>query len=379
MNQISPTIKFLHSYAKGEPLWFDYVQCDIWMRRLVRGLMMAFIEENYDTYINFKILFGVPLGSSKTYIGYCDVESDEEDYLIYIAPGKMCLDELVATTMHELIHTYCGQMNHKQGFINACQEFGLIYRSDDFDYFSDSSKIKIKHILSVIGLPPKGLTTSLARQILAPIYNRWSKSSKIYCEKCNWTDVLFFSNLKKSSICPKCGSNKIHEIQNHPSMIAADLFDDLPVSSPWCGDISPFQRKNDNVLSNVHLIDTTTCFFTRRSGKMINRYPLIVLPIEGEEWYKSYLESSIGTTVGWSIKYIECKSYLYEFGNSGYGIILTALSDLAFTKLPYFNDKSLKPDALMELILKSSEISKRSFLISETTKLGDFLAKDDFQ
>jgi hypothetical protein len=379
MNPISPTIKFLNSYAKGEPLWFDYVQCDIWMRRLVRGLMMAFIEENYDTDINFKILFGAPLGSPKTSIGYCDIESDEKDYLIFIAPGKMCLDELIATTMHEMIHVYCGQMNHEKGFINACQEFGLIYRGGDSDYFSNSSKIKIKHILSVIGLPPKGLTTSLTQQILAPISNRWAKSSTIYCEKCNWSDVLFFSNLKKSSICPMCGSNKIHEIQNHPSMITSDLFVDLPVSSPWCGDISPYQRRNDNALSNVHLINTTTCFFTRRSGRIINRYPLIVLPINGEENYKPLLESSIGTTVGWSIKYIKSKSYLYEFGESGYGIILTASSDSTFNRVPFINDGNLKPNDLMKFISDSSEITKRTFLISETTKLNDFFVKDDFQ
>jgi hypothetical protein len=345
------------------------------MRRLVRGLMMAFIEENYDTDINFKILFGAPLGSPKTTMGYCDVESDEKDYLIFISPGKMCLDELVATTMHELIHAYCGQMNHKKGFINACQEFGLIYHGDDCDYFSDSSKTKIKHILSVIGLPPKGLTTSLARQIFAPISNIWAKTSTIYCEKCNWSDLLFFSNKRIASICPKCESKKIHEILNHPSMISSDLFSDLPVSSPWCGEISPLPRRNDQMLSRIHLIETTTCFFTRKSGRLKNRYPLIVLPSDGEECYKSTIESSVGTTVGWSIDFINCKSYLYEFGNSGYGIILTATKDSVFDDMPDIKNKNLKPDELLDVILKSGQITKRKFLLSETAMLDEFLEK----
>lgn len=373
MNKISPTIRFRNSFARGEPLWFDSVQCDIWMRRLVRGLMMAFIEEIYDTDINFKILFGAPVGNAKNTIGYCDVESDEKDYLIFIAPGIMNLDELVATTMHELIHVYCGQMNHKIGFINAFKEFGLIYCNDDSDYFNDSSKIKINYILSVIGLPPKGLTTTLPKKIYSSISSKWVKSSTIYCEKCNWSDILYFSNVKISQVCPKCGSNKIFEILNHPSMIAPEVFNNLPVSFPWCGEISPLHQKKDLNLTNVYLIKTITCFFTRKSGRLELRRPLIVLPCDGEKWYKSTIEYSIGTTVGWSIKYIETNSYLYEFGNSDYGIITTATNNASSKNLSKFNNNNFKPKDLLDAISKSGEILRRSFLVSETVKLTDFL------
>lgn len=332
---------------------------------------MAFIDDDYDTDVNFQIMIGLPFGKTQS-LGYCDDELSETHYTIAIAPGKMSLEGLIATTLHELIHAYCGEMNHNESFIFKCSELGLIYRKNEIDLLTSKAKEKIEHILKIIGRPPYGLITELESNHFNSIRDKWATCSTIYCTKCDWKNLLFFSNKKINTQCAKCGSDKIYEISNHPSMILTDAFNELPVSSPWCGDISPIMKSENLKLKQKRLIKTCTFFLSRKLDRLTNLFPLLITPISDIDFYEENLKDSIGRTNGWSLSYIENKSWLYEFDNDNYGIIQTARTASTFNQLSLLDEYNLPLNNFVEKLLNSNDILKDYIFISETTKANEF-------
>lgn len=330
MSLPKPVIKFPYSKYPESPYWFDFYDSRNWLTKLSKGLCLAFLEDRYDSMgIGLNVLIGIPLGNQLGVLGYCDSNRDPERYTISVSPGVLSLDELVSTVLHELIHAYGNVYGHKSDFIEEAREIGLRYRINGPDRMSPQAKEMVAHLLKIIGPPPVGLVTNSPRNIVNQAARGWAKSSTIYCPKCYWHNVRFFSNPHLQSRCPTCDAAGLYEITNPVSMASPSWSSETPLSSAWSGDISPYPDLQEAKIVNQRICKSVTIGISRRIAmdrrKAVLNFHRIFTGPENLLGEKEYLEIDVGvgTTKGWSLHTENKQSIILFAENPDVGLILT--------------------------------------------------------
>jgi hypothetical protein len=378
MSMTKPVIKFPLTRYSEIPYWFDFHDARNWLKKLSKGLCLAFLEDRYismDTGLN--VLIGIPLGNAPGVLGYCDSNRDPDRYTISVSPGVLSLDELVSTVLHELIHAYGHVYGHKADFIEEARDVGLLYTNNGPDQLSPQAKEMFAPLMKMIGPPPVGLVTNTPRSLIERVSRTWAKSSTIYCPTCYWHAIRFFSNLHLKRRCPTCDAVGLYEITNPISMISPLLSSDIPLSSVWSGDISPYPDVQQNQIVSQRICKTTTLGLSRRitidrRKAVMNFHRILTGPenIFGEKEHLE-IESGVGTTKGWNIQKIDKKSIVFSTINPDVGLIVTPAVP---EQLDQFSKLAESENSITELIhdLFTNRAYRGFFTVSMSTSLGQF-------
>jgi hypothetical protein len=221
-------------------LFIDFHESIAWLKRLKQGLDSYFFDSEYDLF-DVEFYLGFPSYIDQNCYGYYEQNfkiDGNEISAIFIAPGIMNIDQIVACVFHELIHAYAGVYGHASNFKNELTKFRVKIGSDSWEIFDHRHQRALSTILNLIGKPPYGLVNEFNSAILSKVQKNWALSSLNYCPVCFKKNIRFFSELRQKKLCDH--SKKSHiSLGLPPSYLPSNVFLDADFSWPWFGSLSP--------------------------------------------------------------------------------------------------------------------------------------------
>lgn len=230
----------------GNLLFIDFHESIAWLKKLKQGLDSYFFDAEYDLF-DIEFYLGFPSYIDQSYYGYYEPIfqiDDAEVSAIFIAPGIMNIDQIVACVFHELIHAYAGVYGHASDFKYELNKFKVKSGSDNWEIFDKQDNRAISTILNLIGKPPYGLVNEFDSSILTKVQKKWASSSLNYCPVCFKRNIRLFSELRQKKLCDHTKKSYI-SLGLPPSYLPSNIFLDADFSWPWYGSLSPMSINHD--------------------------------------------------------------------------------------------------------------------------------------
>lgn len=324
-----------------------------WLQKLKQGLDTYFFEGVYDPF-DIEFYLGFPSYVDGSYYGYWEpvfqINGDEVS-TIFIAPGVMSVDQLVACVFHELIHAYGGVYGHSGEFKAELARFRVSIGPDNWECFEKKDKRAISTILRLIGEPPQGLVNEFSSTLLAKAQIGWAESSINYCPICFKKNIRVFSELRQKKLCSHSKESHM-SVRLPPSYLPLNVLLDADHSWPWFGSLSPVE-------------------INHKAGITGFSEELIVLDSFSKKGERVNLISMCPSQNSFKVKSLNCNKWkLTEKYRQALRVSTDANFDLIVFNFAEKYDKVLKIDdakCVSEFIQRVNDIRLQKNLISITT------------